>query len=479
MSTGDLFIGGVSRECQVGTLSIIENVNGRSSLSATVQSSDGSYAPQIDDVVEFLVDAETGTRFAGIITEAPQSAWGNEGLITAISAVDNSALPERLHLKITTPGGFTGRDALDYLVANGLGAMGVTRDPSMPAGGTLGALTYEWQTYTEVINDIVRLSAPEGWLWRIDEGLVLRAWQPSLGANPCPWSLTSVRQVEGGVDVTPSRENYANKIILEYNDGTATLAVEIAEDAGEIASYGVFEKVYKVPGPITSTVAAALATSYLAGHLQRTHTIKFTTLTAGARAGMTLTVNLTAYSLSGSYLITNVEIRDDNGVDLAYTITAIPGTMAIGPSFRDTYQKWSGGAGGGGGAIATAGTVVITVTTPAPSVLALGGASAQAVVPGASSWLPVVNAVPFVAPESRTVTVYVELWARGAGVTATARLRDLTTPATAGTSSGVTGATPTLTSFSASVVAGRRYQLQLSADANDEGVFGVGSMVFT
>lgn len=477
MSTGDLLIGGVSRECQVGTLSILENVNGRSTLEAVVQSSDGSYSPVLDDVVEFLVDAETGTRFGGVVSEAPQSAWGNDGLITRISAVDYSSLPERVLLNVTTSGGFTGRDAIDYLIAQKLGAMGVTRDPAMPAGGTLGALTYEWATYAEVLTDIVRLVAPDGWLWRIDEGLVLRAWQPSLGTNPCPWSLTSVLQVDGGVEVTPSREKYANRIYVEYNDGTSTLAVETAEDAGEITAYGLFEKAYKVPGPITSTVAAALAASYLQAHLQRTHTIKFSTQVPGARAGQTLTVNLSAYGLSADYLITALEIRDPDGVDLTYTITAVPGTSVV-PDFKDTYREWSGGGSTGGGALAGASTVVITTTTPAPSVTPLGGASHQALVPGASTWAAVVNAVPFVAPESRSVTVRVELWARSSGVTVTARLRDRTAGTTAGTSSGVTGSTPTLVSFSAAVVAGNRYELQLTADANDEGVFGVGSMEF-
>lgn len=473
----DVLIGGTSREAKIGTLSIIENVNGRSTLDVTIQAEDSSWAPDLDDLIEVEVDAETGTRFAGRISECPRQSWENDGWLYRVQALDHSSLAERLHLKITTSGGFTARDAIDYLIANGLGAMGVTRDPAMPAGATLGELTYDWATYVEVLNDIVRLGAPEGWLWRIDEGLVLRAWQPSLGDNPCPWSLTSVSQVDGGVEVIPNREHYANRIILEYNDGTATAAVEIAENALEIAAVGVFEKVYKVPGPIDATLAATLAASYLATHIQRNHTIKFSTQVPGARAGMTLAVNLTEYFLLDDYLITALEIRDEYGVDnLTYTITAIPGTT-IGASFRDTYRQWSG-SGSGGGAIATVGTVVITVQTPAPSVFNLGGASHQALVPGSGGWLPVVNAPPFVAPESRTVTVRAELWARGAGVTVTARLRDLSTPSTVGTSSGVTGATPTLVSFTAAVTAGVRYELQLSADANDEGVFGIGSMVF-
>lgn len=474
----DLLIGGVSRECQIGTLSIIENVNGRSTLTASIQSDDASYIPALDDPVEFIIDAETRTRFAGVISEAPVVPWGNEGALTQITAVDNSALAERLHLKVTTDGGFTGRDAIDYLVANGLGDMGVTRDPAMPAGATLGELTYDWATYGEILNDIVRLAAPPGWLWEIDEDLVLRAWQPSLGDRPCPWSLTSVDQVDGGVTITPTREHYANRIIVEYNDGTATLAVETVEDAGEIASYGVFERVYKVPGPIDAAVAAALAASYLATHIQRTHTIKFSTQEPGARAGETLAVNLSAYGLVDDYLITTVEIRDDNGVELTYTITAIPGTT-IAATWADTYRRWSGQGSGAGGAVSTAGTVVITVTTPAPSVCSLGGATDQARVPGNGNWVAFVNAVPFIAPESRAVTVRVELRARDAGVTVTARLRDLTASTTAGTSSGVTGATATLVSFTAAVVAGHRYELQLSADADDQGVYGIGSMVFT
>lgn len=468
----DLYINAVAREVAVHSLSVHAGINGRATLRCKVQTSAGD-VPELDDEVELVMDG-TDTIFAGVIADVAEQWLDPDGnRITSVSAEDYSALAERRYVKATTTGGISGRDAIDYLVTNYLGAYGVTRDPGMPAGATLGALAYDYAKCSDVLNDIVRLAAPAGWLWRIDENKVLTAWAPGASAYPCPWSLTSPSQLAGDLAVKPSRDRYANRVVLSYNDGTSTPAEVVASDAGEIATRGIFEAVFKATGQMTSTVAQAVADAYLVQLLERPRTITFPTVVSGARVGQTLAVNLPDDSLVADFLITELEMVDLDGVDLTYRITAVEG--AVNPaSWKDTYRQWSGSGASSG--LASVGTVIITVPTPAPSVTPLGGSTSRSVVPGAGTWVSAEDAAPYVAPQSRSVTIRCVLRARDSGVTVTARLRDLTAGTTIATTSGVTGQTATLVSASGSVTKGNRYELQLSADTANAGVYGIGTL---
>lgn len=471
----DLYINGVWRAVAVLSLSVQEGLNGRSTLRCRVLTTAGD-VPDLDDdvVLEMNSSSPSDVLFAGVISDVDEQWLDPEGnRITTITAEDYTALAERRYINASTTGGVSGRDAIDYVVTNYLAAYGVTRDPGMAAGATLGALAYDYAKATDVINDIVRLAAPDGWLWRIDEHKVLTAWEPSAVAYPCPWSLTSYMQLAGDLAIKPSRERYANRVVLSYNDGTATAAEAVASDAGEIASRGIFEAVFKAAGPLDATTAQAIADAYLAQLIVRPRTITFPTIVSGARAGQILTVNLPSDSLVGDFLITDLEMVDLDGVDLTYRITAVEGSVKT-ASWKDTYRQWAGNGASSG--VATVGTVIITVPTPAPSVTQLGGSTSRSVVPGAGAWMAVDDAAPYVAPQSRAVTIRCVLRARDAGVTVTARLRDLTAGTTVATTSGVTGQTATLVSASGTVTAGHRYELQVSADTANAGAYCIGTL---
>lgn len=475
MPAGTLIIDGLAREWRANSLHIVQGVNGRSTLAVDVRSLSGGYVPAQDDEVTFE-DGASSVVFRGLITE-PEQHWlvpGGVALMTQVNAEDFSALAARRLVTGATTGGISGRDAIDFVVDTYLAPFGVTRDPGMPAGATLGALSYRHVKADNVLNDIVGLAAPQGWLWRIDEDKVLRAWAPSVSTWPCPWSVTSgSSKIAGGdVTVTRSREHYANRVILDYKNDAGAQAVAVAEDTGEQTAHGIYEAVVQSPGPLDSTTAQALADAYLARLVLRPLTIQFRTREPGARAGQTLTVSLPVRGLSGDFLITEVQIRDAAGEHLLYDITAVEGgTMP--PTWKDTYRQWSGQ--NSGVAIAGGGTVV--VTTSAEGGVSLGGASAQPQTPGAGNWMTVVNAPPFVATRTGSALVRAKLWSRGAGVTVTARLYDLTTPGVVATSSGVVSQTPVVTPFAASLVAGRSYELQVSCDTNGADVYALGSLV--
>lgn len=471
----DLYINGVWREVAVLSLSVHEGLNGRSTMRCRVQTA-AVDVPELDDavVLEMNSGSPSDVLFAGVISDVDEQWLDPDGnRITSITSEDYTALADRRFINASTTGGISGRDAIDYVVTNYLAAYGVTRDPSMAAGATLGALAYDYARATDVINDIVRLAAPDGWLWRIDENKVLTAWEPSAVAYPCPWSLTSPSQLAGNLAIKPSRERYANRVVLSYNDGTATPAEVVASDAAEIAARGIFEMVFKASGPLDATTAQAIADAYLVQLLVRPRTITFPTVVQGARAGQILAVNLPDDSLVGDFLITELEMVDLDGVDLTYRITAVEGAVKT-ASWKDTFRQWSGNGASSG--VASVGTVIITVPTPAPSVTQLGGSTSRSVVPGAGSWLAVDDAAPYVAPQTRSVTLRCVLRARDAGVTVTARLRDLTAGATVATTSGVTGTTATLVSASGTVTAGNRYELQVSADTANAGAYCIGTL---
>ena len=154
---------------------------------------------------------------------------------------------------------------------------------------------------------------------------------------------------------------------------------------------------------------------WLVNHLiegERPQQIEFTTLEPGARAGMTLSVTVPRRNLSGSFVITQVVTSDlADGNRLQYRLTAVNAT-ALPTSWKD---ETTGGTSANSGLVVVGGGSSVPSTTSV--VVALGGATAQAVVPGAGVWTAVVNAVPYVAAESRDVTVRADLWTRSPGVT--------------------------------------------------------------
>jgi hypothetical protein len=280
--------------------------------------------------------------FRGIVvdTSIEWLALG-DGYVITVDASDYSCLAERRLIRASTTGGISGRTAIDYVVDTYLAGYGVTRDAGMPAGATLGALSYDYEKATKVLDDIVRIAAPTGWLWRINENKVLTAWAPSIATHPCPFTMeTSDPNTVGDISIKELREEYANRVILTYGDGTDTPAGVISEDTVAQASRGIFEAKFSIPGTIDAATAQQIANGHLVRLVNTPTQIRFNTITPGARAGQTIGVDLPARNISGDYMITEMEIRDVDGKNVFYTITAIEGN-AVRYSWKDTYINWA------------------------------------------------------------------------------------------------------------------------------------------
>lgn len=133
---------------------------------------------------------------------------------------------------------------------------------------------------------------------------------------------------------------------------------------------------------------------------------------------------------------------------------------------------------------ASGGSAALTVVSPAPAApivpapAFLGGTRTASQAPAPATWLPVLDWVPYRASSSFTARIRVDLWARNAGVSAQARLFNLTDNAP------VDGClTDVVTSqIAQSVVAvgtlevGHTYRLEVLNGVSGEGVYAIGTL---
>lgn len=253
-----LTIGGTTKTLRAGSLSISQTVNGRSTASFDVVSTDGSYRPAID--AEVLI-TEDGTRIFGGLVQRPEErgivSGYTAGIITKISCVDFNHYAERRLANGTQPEQ-TLEDYLTFLVGY-LAQFGVTLHGSQVTGPTIPTLTWEYVKVSEVFNQLATLTANDGvpFQWRIDEFKVLRMYQPSTVAAPFNITTNTPTQVIGDISVLSSREHYANSIIVmapsvtETNrteeftgDGSTTeftLGYTLLNSRGYVTSDGVYE----------------------------------------------------------------------------------------------------------------------------------------------------------------------------------------------------------------------------------------------
>jgi hypothetical protein len=137
----------------------------------------------------------------------------------------------------------------------------------------------------------------------------------------------------------------------------------IAEDAGEIAAHGLWEKVVVVDEVPSDETAQTLAEAYLAQSLTSTKTISYQTFEADLAPGQTQTVTVPARNLSGDAIVTDVTTRDQNNRlvrEIRLELTAETNLGRRG--WRDVYKDWLGdkagetsGIGDGGGGVANVG----------------------------------------------------------------------------------------------------------------------------
>ena len=215
-------IGGVAVSIDDGAR-ISETINGRNTLDVGVTSAAGAYRPS--QGAEFIWTKD-GTRiFAGTIqTPSEAGVFGVPlaDITTTISVADFSGLAERRYVKQSWAAGWVLSDVLTDLLAY---LPGVTLDPALvdwPAvvsSTNPPALEYlDYRRLDEILNDLAALTG--GRVWTITYGKVLRMVE--IGAEAAPFDVdTSLdTHLAGDMEVSRTRDYYANRVILRAGTGT-------------------------------------------------------------------------------------------------------------------------------------------------------------------------------------------------------------------------------------------------------------------
>jgi hypothetical protein len=196
----------------------------------------------------------------------------------------------------------------------------------------------------------------------------------------------------------------------------------------------------------------------------------------GFDAGQAMTVSTSERGgVSGSFLVGAVDVRLVLEDYWRYSFKATEG-LEPQASYQERTRQALGGTSNTGGAIAAIPPGGGGTVTAVPWAYLGGARNTAETIASAGTYEPVPQAVEYVAPATYSGRVRAQIRAGSAGHTVTARLRNVTDSATAGTSSGVLGVTMTEVTFVVSIVAGKRYRLELSADTSGARAYGIGSV---
>lgn len=437
------------------------------SFSGSAKSISGSYRPTLRD--EIIMTDGSDVLFGGYLTTCREQGLlvdNTPSIETKISATDYKSLTDRRAVVETIPAG-TLKAALLVLV-DYLTDYGVTLDVGQVDGPSLPDLAYDYRKLTEVLGELATLS---GYVWEIDSDKVLRMYAP--GSLSAPFNITDGNcYAIGDVTVEVSSGSaasgaYANRVIVR--GGTTDIPVTAqADDAGDQTAYGLWEVVIAAPTATDATIAQALADAYLIQHLPTPKIVRYQTYHGGVLPGRVQTITVANRNINNTFLVTDVQIRNDGRDVPIYSVTAIEGTV-LKQTWRDTYRQWSGGL--------TTAFAVVSSANAGRTVFYLGASEEIWVQSATPTWVACGSGVQVsIDPATRgtsSATVTVRLRSRSGDVTA--RLRNLTTNATVGTSSTVTNTSLETVTFSVTLTAGLNiYELQILPTVANEDCQAVG-----
>ena len=269
---------------------------------------------------------------------------------------------------------------------------------------------------------------------------------------------------EGGVILT-TLQNGADQAL--------TNVVTVDDLAAQAAPTGVWEAVYAAESITSASGATTIAEAIVARTAVITRTARYSTYTLGAQPGMVQTIVSALRHVNNTFLIQDVSMRDVYSQTLS-TITAVEGSVPK-ADWRDTYRAWGGGSsaqavsgaiGGGGGAAGRSVYPLATsaseaVQSPTPTWVAIGAIQVQ---------------IDTTVRGTTAAVVVARVRARTAGVSVTARLRNVSDGATVGTQAvAVTSTDWTLVTFACALTPGAKlYALELLPSVANEDVQAVG-----
>lgn len=457
-------IGGVTKTLQPNW-SILATPNGNDTLHCVVKSLDGSYRPAMDAEI---VLTENGTAIFGGTIQTPRERGiltKGTGILTTISAISFDAMADRRYVSATIPTG-TLKAALIVLTTY-LATYGITLDAAQVDGPSLPALTYDYRKLRDILDELASFT---GYIWEISYTKVLRMFAP--GTITAPVNIVDGdRRAIGDVEVSTTRAaaggaGYANRVIVRGGTPEAPVTA-IANNTAEQTAHQLWETVIAAPTASDTATAQALADAYILQTVLAPKIVRYDTYETGLKPGQTQTITLATRNVNNTFLLTEVETRNNEANLVMRSVTAIEGSFYQG-SWRNLYRQWSSGVA----------NVFPVVTSVAGQRIAyfLGGSAVEAVQSATPTWVPssaVQVTLDTVARGSVNAIVTVRLKAASGNVTA--RLRNVSDGITVGTSAAVASPTFQTVTFAVTLTAGSKiYQLEVLPSAANVDVSAVG-----
>jgi hypothetical protein len=196
---------------KAGSLSFTRVANGPGSLSAIVQSPDGTFRPSFGSEIKVYQDS-TAIFGGNILSPRERGHNGQTGtaIETSIEAACFFGYADRRFATEEIVAGTT-KAALQEL-DDYLAIYGVTLDGSQVNGPSLDALSYDKRSVREALQEIARLS---GYVVEIDATKTLRAFDPATTSAPYNVAEGDLTLV-GDVTVDPPPVEYANRVYLSF-----------------------------------------------------------------------------------------------------------------------------------------------------------------------------------------------------------------------------------------------------------------------
>lgn len=275
--------------------------------------------------------------------------------------------------------------------------------------------------------------------------------------------------------ITRTSPPAAGDIIIPY---VAQFPLRVFADGGLPAANRVM-RTYPEPEVFDATVLQALADSYVVRDMASPKTVRYSAIFSkiGLHPGQTQTMTSAKRNLSGSHLLTDVQILHVQGQLVQRQVTAVS-TTRLPATLRQTFHRVFGG---GSHASASVGVVTVGTGSVSGSVF-LGGSGLDYTQSPTPTWVPgsggstTLGTNPFrvrldtVARGSTLATIRSSLRALTAGVTIQARLYNVT-DAVACTGASAVIVTSGYTTFLVTLTAGEKdYELQLLPGSANEDV---------
>lgn len=469
-----LTVEGVEQNGLLRSLRYSKTANAVGSMRVEIDSEDGSYRPDLGDVV-ILEDGLGSRLFGGYADDVEETGIRGEALGSAITnrldVLHFASIVDRTVVNGTYPAGTLKSWLVQMIGDGGYPQTGLTLHPSQADGPTLTAdVTYKTARTRAVLDEWSKLS---GWVWEVDDYSQLRMKEP--GSASASFDISDGDgNTEGDIVVKPTRSEYWNRVYVHAGDLTA-----LAQDLDEIADHGPWVQVVNAPAE-TSTAESVqqLADAFILASTPILKQVQFGTPNVGMLPGDALEVVLVDRDVNNTFLVISVDTAFQPNSDRLFSqVTVIEG-LVYKPGWREQTRQLfgSGGTsvaagfvGGGGGGSASARFAYPLGGEQTTGIRAIDSLGWQDVSPMQVQ----VNTVP---RGTTSAQVVVMLKSLTPGVTVQARIYDVTAGApVSGTSNVIDSQDWERDTFTVTLNAGSHYyKLQVLPSAVDEDVYAMG-----